>query len=65
MTLDWQTSIAAAMVLVAAAYLGRRAWKTVARKSAGCGACPSCPADQDSAGKPLVQLDTRSKPRSP
>ena len=41
---DWQTFIAIAIVLVAASYLVRRCWLSIARKRAGrCGACGSCP----------------------
>jgi hypothetical protein len=65
MTLDWQTLIAVALVLLAAGYLCRRGWQTIVRKRAGCGACSNCPADHDTAGKPLVTIDKFSKSNSP
>jgi hypothetical protein len=63
MTLDWQNTVAVALVLVAAVYLGWRGWRIVARKAGGCGACSNCPADQSPAGKPLVTLDLLSQPK--
>jgi hypothetical protein len=64
MTLDWQTAIAAILVVSAAAYLLRRGWRVFMRRGTNCGACSNCPADQTSAGKPLVMLDALSKPKS-
>jgi hypothetical protein len=65
MTLDWQNSLALALVIVAAAYLGWRGWLVLARRKGGCGACASCPADQPQtiSGKPLVTLETITKPQ--
>ena len=63
MTLDWQTSLALALVIVAAIYLARRGWQVVARKTGGCGACGNCPADQTPSGKPLVPLESLAPPR--
>jgi hypothetical protein len=62
MTFDWQTAIAAILVISAAAYLVRRGSRTIAGRRIGCGACASCPADQNSSGKPLVMLDALTKP---
>ena len=39
--MDWQLLIVGLAVLAAAAYLGRRAWRTWAGKGSGCGSC-SC-----------------------
>ncbi|HEV2970649.1 MAG TPA: FeoB-associated Cys-rich membrane protein [Pirellulales bacterium] len=64
MTFDWQNTVAVALVLVAAVYLGWRGWRIVARKAGGCGACSNCPADQSPAGKPLVSLDALSPPKA-
>jgi hypothetical protein len=65
MTFDWQNVAALAIVLTAAVYLIRRAWRTVAKKRAGgCGACGSCPAGSaDATAKTLVQLQPLAKPR--
>jgi len=68
MTFDFQNSIALALVVVAAAYLGWRGWLVLARRKGGCGACPSCPAEQSQsiAGKPLVTLEARpDRPKEP
>jgi len=63
---EWQNLVALGIVLTAAVYLIRRAWRTFAKKRAGgCGACGSCPASSaNPAGKPLVQLETFAKPRT-
>jgi hypothetical protein len=45
MSWDWQTWIALAAVVAAAAYVGRRSWQSIARrKSAACGGCGTCSA---------------------
>jgi hypothetical protein len=62
MTFEWQTAIAAILVVSAAAYLVRRGWRTIAGRRIGCGTCASCPADQNPSGKPLVTLDALTKP---
>jgi hypothetical protein len=66
MTFDWQNLTALAILLTAATYLVRRAWRTLVKKRAGgCGACGSCPAGTENpAAKPLVQLGTFAKPRT-
>jgi attachment p12 family protein len=61
MTIDWQTAIAAILVFIAAVYLVRRGWRTIAQKRAGCGMCSNCPTDQNPAGKPLVPIDVTLK----
>ena len=40
--MDWQLALTAVIVLLATAYLGRRAWRTWRGRAAGCGAC-RCP----------------------
>jgi hypothetical protein len=66
MTTEWQNLVALGIVLTAAVYLIRRAWRTFVKKRAGgCGACGSCPASSTNpAGKSLVQLETFAKPRT-
>jgi len=66
MTLDWQTLATLALVLLAGGYLGRRAWRTIARRtSGGCGACGSCPSKAGAAdSKQLIPLETLSKTAS-
>lgn len=59
---EWQNWVVLAIVFTAAAYLGRRVWRSIAKKRAGgCGACASCPAES---AKPLVKLEMLGKPRS-
>ena len=57
--MDWQLLIVGLTVLAAAAYLGRRAWRTWAGKGSGCGSC-SCHAKatpQPGAGPALIPSD--------
>ncbi|HEX4150280.1 MAG TPA: FeoB-associated Cys-rich membrane protein [Pirellulales bacterium] len=58
MQIHWQDLLVAAPVLIAAAYLVRRAWKVLRGTSrAGCGsACGGCSADQ-AAPQDVVQLE--------
>ena len=75
MTFDWQTITVLAIVAVAAVYLARAAWQTVARrKAAACGSCSSCPTGDEeqqvvAIGNPTAQANgaphaTASKPDS-
>jgi adhesin HecA-like repeat protein len=60
---DWQNAIVAAVVLGAVAYLARSAWRTLAARKAGCGACSTCPAEKPGAGAivSLAALDLSAK----
>jgi hypothetical protein len=69
MTSDWQNLAAIALVIAALAYLVRQSWQVLARRrSAGCGSCPTCPADSSANhaevsanGKPLMSIDALVK----
>ncbi len=51
----WQLSLVGLMVVAAAAYLTRRAWRTWGRKASGCGGCGSgCKGESRSASAPLI-----------
>ena len=39
--MGWQLAAVGLVIAVAAAYLGRRAWRTWGRKASGCGGCGS------------------------
>ena len=52
MTIDWQNVTVGLIVAAALAYLARSGWRVVARRRAGCGACPACPAAK--ADEPVV-----------
>lgn len=58
-SVDWQNLIAVVLVATAIGYLGRSAWQVLARpKRAGCGSCPSCPAEKAGSATPdVVSLD--------
>ncbi len=67
--LDGQTAIVVATILAAAIYLVRRGWATMAHKKSGCGACSTCPVSQTSAaqtaaGKPLISIESLSRPKA-
>lgn len=59
MNFDWQNLTALTIVLAAAAYVGRHAWRVLAQRSAvsGCGRCASCPSKR--ATDQLVTLSVR------
>ena len=40
-----QDFIAIAIVVIAAAFLARRGWQTLAKRRAGCGSCGNCPSN--------------------
>jgi len=40
-----QDYTAIAIVLIAAAFLARRGWQTLAKRRAGCGSCGNCPSN--------------------
>ena len=53
----WQLAAVGLVIAVAAAYLGRRAWRTWARKASGCGGCGSgCKTESSPAGKEAVRF---------
>ena len=46
------------IVALAAAYLARRAWGTLAgKRKAGCGSCATCPAEGAKPGEQLISVD--------
>jgi attachment p12 family protein len=56
MSWDWQDFVAIAIALTAAGYLGRQAWRLMARKSGGsCGGCGTCSSNASQA--PLVPVE--------
>ena len=66
--MDWQLTLTAVAVAAAAAYVGRRAWKTWTRKGAGCGggcgsACKGAAGASDGATRliPLEQITVRPR----
>lgn len=63
MPFPWQDTIAIALVAVAAAYLGFKAWRVLTRRHAGkCEGCGSSCAGGDTAdAKPLVPVETLVK----
>ena len=47
MSFDWQTAVVFTLVTAAGGYVARSAWRSViARKSAACGGCGTCPAGE-------------------
>ena len=57
MILQWQSTIALAIVAVATVYLTARSWRAVVRKDAGgCGGCAQCPDETESAAAKQRQI---------
>lgn len=68
MSFDWQMLTALGLVLVAAVYLARVAWRAFNSQSGGCGSCSGggCGSSAHGEKKPLVSIDLPadlSKPR--
>ena len=65
--MGWQELLIAAMLVAAAAYLGRRVWRSVAgRSTAGCGTgCQSCPSRQASDAEPAGFVPLEQVVRGP
>ena len=64
MTLSWQDATAGVIVAVAAAYLVRVAWRSLAgRKTGGCATCCTCPTSEPD-GHKLVEIAKSSQPAS-
>ncbi|MEX2139587.1 MAG: hypothetical protein WD894_10020 [Pirellulales bacterium] len=63
MSIDWQDATALMAVAVAGGYLARRAWLTLWRKRAGCGACGSCPSSSE-AQPTIVVINLPAKPQA-
>ncbi len=58
MNLQADNLIALAVVGAALAYLGRRAWLTLAgKRRGGCGSCGNCPVQASQAGSNLIGLE--------
>ncbi len=56
----WQLSLVGLMVVAAAAYLTRRAWRTWGRKASGCGGCGSgCKGESRSRFGTVGAVDSR------
>jgi hypothetical protein len=65
---DWQLLIVGLLVVLAAAYLGRRAWRTWSASKGGCGGGCHCPDKNRTAAKepsvtliPVEQLHRRRR----
>jgi len=57
MQLDWQTAAVLVIVALAAIYISRLAWLTLARKkAAACGGCKSCAANAANPVGPVVEI---------
>lgn len=64
--MGWQLAAVALATAVAAAYLGRRAWRTWGRKASGCGGCGTgckseTPASPTARFIPVDQLGVRKR----
>jgi hypothetical protein len=65
MQLDWQTAVVLFVIVAATAYLGRVAWRSIARrKAAACGGCDTCGANGKAQMVELGQLAS-SAPQEP
>ncbi len=57
---DWQNLAVLAIVLAAAGYLARTAWRSVARrKASACGACGDC--SRPGGGRQLVTIESLAR----
>jgi hypothetical protein len=57
MNVDWQNAAVLVVVVAACAYLGRAAWRTIARrKAAACGGCGTCPSNANQQKLQVVGL---------
>jgi hypothetical protein len=64
--MDWQLALVGLALLLAAGYLGRRAWRTWGKRGSACGGC-GC-ASKPPVGPPLIPADqlrlrVRERPR--
>jgi hypothetical protein len=58
MSFDWQTTITVALVVAAAIYVARTAWRSVVqRQAAACGGCGTCPASKRGEPVSVIGVD--------
>ena len=58
MNADWQDIAALGLVTIAGAYLARQLYRFARRRSAGCGSCAACPADDNPNEKSMVSVES-------
>ena len=67
MEIDWQQAVALGLVALAAAYIGRRAWRRFLSNSmcAACAGCGDGKAEQTLQGRTIVPIESLTQANSP
>jgi len=61
MIFAWQNLIVLAIVAIAACYLARVMWRSIALKKSGCGGCGTCPSNTAAKEPHLVGIQPLDK----